>query len=171
MEHENRIKKLRQERGLSVQELADMIGKNRATVYRYENGDIENMSSKAMHDLASVLNTTPMYLMGVYDDPYDYEEDPDSILSEVPDSFRREMLNQGKSVREIYNAWQGIEPSASEERPIEPPTSAITDDQIKAAFFNGADPTLTKEEQDAMWDEAKSFIDFKIQQRKRKENQ
>lgn len=171
MEHENRIKKLRQERGLSVQELADMIGKNRATVYRYENGDIENMSSKAMHDLASVLNTTPMYLMGVYDDPYDYEEDPDSILSEVPDSFRREMLNQGKSVREIYNAWQGIEPSASEERPIEPPTSAITDDQIKAAFFNGADPTLTKEEQDAMWDEAKAFIDFKIQQRKRKENQ
>ena len=171
MEHENRIKKLRQERGLSVQELADMIGKNRATVYRYENGDIENMSSKAMHDLASALNTTPMYLMGVYDDPYDYEEDPDSILSEVPDSFRREMLNQGKSVREIYNAWQEIEPSASEERPIEPPTSAITDDQIKAAFFNGADPTLTKEEQDAMWDEAKSFIDFKIQQRKRKENQ
>ena len=171
MEHENRIKKLRQERGLSVQELADMIGKNRATVYRYENGDIENMSSKAMHDLASVLNTTPMYLMGVYDDPYDYEEDPDSILSEVPDSFRREMLNQGKSVREIYNAWQGIEPSASEERPIEPPTPAITDDQIKAAVFNGADPTLTKEEQDAMWDEAKAFIDFKIQQRKRKENQ
>ena len=171
MEHENRIKKLRQERGLSVQELADMIGKNRATVYRYENGDIENMSSKAMHDLASVLNTTPMYLMGVYDDPYDYEEDPDSILSEVPDSFRREMLNQGKSVREIYNAWQGIEPSASEERPIEPPSSAITDDQIKAAFFNGADPTLTQEEQDAMWDEAKAFIDFKIQQRKRKENQ
>ena len=171
MEHENRIKKLRQERGLSVQELADMIGKNRATVYRYENGDIENMSSKAMHDLASVLNTTPMYLMGVYDDPYDYEEDPDSILSEVPDSFRREMLNQGKSVREIYNAWQGIEPSASEDRPIEPPAPAITDDQIKAAFFNGADPTLTKEEQDAMWDEAKAFIDFKIQQRKRKENQ
>ena len=171
MEHENRIKKLRQERGLSVQELADMIGKNRATVYRYENGDIENMSSKAMHDLASVLNTTPMYLMGVYDDPYDYEEDPDSILSEVPDSFRREMLNQGKSVREIYNAWQGIEQSASEERPIEPPAPAITDDQIKAAFFNGADPTLTKEEQDAMWDEAKAFIDFKIQQRKRKENQ
>ena len=171
MEHENRIKKLRQERGLSVQELADMIGKNRATVYRYENGDIENMSSKAMHDLASVLNTTPMYLMGVYDDPYDYEEDPDSILSEVPDSFRREMLNQGKSVREIYNAWQGIEPAGCEERPIELPTPAISDDEIKAAFFNGADPTLTKEEQDAMWDEAKAFIDFKIQQRKRKENQ
>lgn len=171
MEHENRIKKLRQERGLSVQELADMIGKNRATVYRYENGDIENMSSKAMQDLASALNTTPMYLMGVYDDPYDYEEDPDSILSEVPDSFRREMLNQGKSVREIYNAWQGIEQSSFEEHLIEPPTPAITDDQIKAAFFNGADPTLTKEEQDAMWDEAKAFIDFKIQQRKRKENQ
>ena len=49
------------------------------------------------------------------------------------------------------------------------PHTKITDDQIKAAFFNGADPSLTKEEQDAMWDEAKAFIDFKLQQRKRKE--
>ena len=64
-------------------------------------------------------------------------------------------------MEEVYKAW-----TASEQ-----PEPAITDDQIKAAFFNGADPTLTKEEQDAMWDEAKAFIDFKIQQRKRKENQ
>ena len=64
------------------------------------------------------------------------------------------------TVRQKYDSREDISP-----------TPAITDDQIKAAFFNGADPTLTKEEQDAMWDEAKAFIDFKIQQRKRKENQ
>jgi hypothetical protein len=42
------------------------------------------------------------------------------------------------------------------------------DVEAKAAFFNGADPSLTPEEQDAMWEEAKSFIFFKINQRKGK---
>ena len=163
MEHGNRIKTRREEMLLTVQELADMIGKNRATVYRYENGSIENMPAKVLQDIADALETTPAYLMGWDDDPYNYEEDPDSVLSEVPDAMRKELLNQGKSVEEIYKAW------IASEQPD--PTPIITDDQIKAAFFNGADPTLTKEEQDAMWDEAKAFIDFKIQQRKRKENQ
>ena len=60
---------------------------------------------------------------------------------------------------------------AQQNVPAVPQPGAISEDDIKAAFFNGADPSLTKEEQDAMWDEAKAFIDFKIQQRKRKENQ
>ena len=111
--------------------------------------------------LADYFEVSPEWLIGLTDDPYNYEEDPDSVLSEVPDAMRKELLSQGKSVEEVYKAW-----TASEQ-----PDHIITDDQIKAAFFNGADPTLTKEEQDAMWDEAKAFIDFKIQQRKRKENQ
>lgn len=48
-------------------------------------------------------------------------------------------------------------------------TTAITDDDIKAAFFNGADPNLTKEEQDALWEDAKAFMQFKLQQRKNQE--
>ena len=174
MEHGNRIKTLRQDQGLSVQELADLIGKNRATVYRYENGDIENMPAKVLQDISDALETTPAYLMGWDDDPYDYEKDPCSVLSEVSDSFRRELQAQGKSPREIYKAWVDFQQASFEDWCAENDESAnpiITDDQIKAAFFNGADPTLTKEEQDAMWDEAKAFIDFKIQQRKRKENQ
>ena len=38
-----RIKKRRKELEMTADELADMIGKSRATVYRYENGDIEDM--------------------------------------------------------------------------------------------------------------------------------
>ena len=38
----SRIRQKRQELGMSVDELAARLGKNRATVYRYESDDIEN---------------------------------------------------------------------------------------------------------------------------------
>ena len=59
-----RIKKRRLEIGMSVEELADALGKNRATVYRYENGEIENMPTPILEPIARILNTTPAYLMG-----------------------------------------------------------------------------------------------------------
>lgn len=38
-----RIKKRRKELGMTVDELAERVGKSRATVYRYENGSIEKL--------------------------------------------------------------------------------------------------------------------------------
>ena len=38
---------------------------------------------------------------------------------------------------------------------------------IRAAFFNAADPTLTEEEQAAMWADVKEYIHFKLQQTRR----
>lgn len=43
------------------------------------------------------------------------------------------------------------------------------DYDFKAAFFNGADPTLTPEERDAMWEDAQEYFRFKIEQRRRKQ--
>lgn len=51
--------------------------------------------------------------------------------------------------------------------PAVPQPGAISEDDIKAAFFNGADPSLTKEEQDAMWDDAREYMWFKLEQRRR----
>lgn len=48
-------------------------------------------------------------------------------------------------------------------------TSEFRDEEIRAAFFNGADPTLTEEEQAAMWADVKEYIHFKIQQTRRKD--
>lgn len=41
----------------------------------------------------------------------------------------------------------------------------IPEDAIKAAFFKGAD--MTKEEMDAAWQDAKDYIAFKSEQRRR----
>lgn len=60
----NRIKILRSRLGMSIDELAEKLGKNRTTVYRYENGDIENLPLGTLDPLATALGTTPAYLMG-----------------------------------------------------------------------------------------------------------
>lgn len=59
-----RIKERRIQLGFSVDELAQKIGKNRATIYRYESNDIENFPTTILEPLAKVLETTPSYLMG-----------------------------------------------------------------------------------------------------------
>lgn len=60
----DRIKHLRKEKGISVEKLAELIGKDRATVYRYESQDIEKMPTSVLEPLAKALGTTPSYLMG-----------------------------------------------------------------------------------------------------------
>lgn len=59
-----RIRSMRTQQGLSIDELAYRLGKNRTTIYRYENGDIENLPLGILDSLAEALNTTPAYLMG-----------------------------------------------------------------------------------------------------------
>lgn len=59
-----RIKRRREALGLSADQVADKIGKNRATVYRYESNDIKNFPIEILTPLAEVLHTTPAYLMG-----------------------------------------------------------------------------------------------------------
>lgn len=64
-----RIKQRRKDLHMSVDELAKQLGKNRATIYRYEKGDIHNLPIDILEPLAIALNTTPQYLMGWIDTP------------------------------------------------------------------------------------------------------
>jgi transcriptional regulator with XRE-family HTH domain len=59
-----RIKQRRLELGLSVDELAKKVGKSRATIYRYENGDIKEIPMSVLEPIVRALHTTPQYLMG-----------------------------------------------------------------------------------------------------------
>ena len=48
---------------MSVDELAKRIGKDRSTVYRYENGDIGNMPLELLPSMIEALETTPQQLL------------------------------------------------------------------------------------------------------------
>lgn len=56
------IRARRKELGMSVDELAKKVGKNRATIYRYENDEIE-MPVNLLRPIAEALDTVPDLLM------------------------------------------------------------------------------------------------------------
>lgn len=60
----DRIRNRRLELGLSVDDLANRLQKNRATVYRYESSYIKSYSPDVMEALAKALETTPAYFYG-----------------------------------------------------------------------------------------------------------
>lgn len=82
----DRIKSRREELNMTVDELASLINKNRATVYRYEKGDIESLPTTVLKPLAEALKTTPEYLMGWEDDDSlgDYEENIEYLKDNYP---------------------------------------------------------------------------------------
>jgi len=69
MSFSQRLKKAREERGMTLAELADRIGRTEATVQRYESGNIKNLKNDTIEALARALNVSPVYLMGWDDKP------------------------------------------------------------------------------------------------------
>ncbi|MBS5651496.1 MAG: helix-turn-helix domain-containing protein [Clostridiales bacterium] len=59
-----RMKERRKQLGIPVDEIASALNVSIATVYRYENGDIEKVPGSVLEPLAKVLQTTPAWLMG-----------------------------------------------------------------------------------------------------------
>lgn len=64
---DNRLKQLRSEKQLTMQEVADYVGVNVATVSRWENGEIANMRRDKVAKLAELFNVRPSYILGMTD--------------------------------------------------------------------------------------------------------
>ena len=84
-----RLKRLRKEHGLSADELGEMIGKDRSTIYRYERGDIDSATIDVIPRLARALQTTPQHILGWDNKPAFYWVDPSRAmeLSELAEQW------------------------------------------------------------------------------------
>ncbi|WP_017548617.1 helix-turn-helix domain-containing protein [Salinicoccus carnicancri] len=60
----DRIKHRRKQLDINADDLAIAAGVSRATIFRYENGDIEKMPAVTLEKIAKKLRTSPAYLMG-----------------------------------------------------------------------------------------------------------
>ncbi|MBR2971755.1 MAG: helix-turn-helix domain-containing protein [Clostridia bacterium] len=72
----SKLKELRKSKGMTLDELAEMIGTSKQTIHRYENGTITNVPPEKVESLASALGTTPGELMG-------WDSEPTEIYSNV----------------------------------------------------------------------------------------
>ena len=59
-----KLKELRKSKGMTLDELAEIIGTSKQTIHRYENGIITNVPPEKVESLANALGTTPGELMG-----------------------------------------------------------------------------------------------------------
>lgn len=70
-----KIKKLRNELGLTQDDLAVCANTTKQTIHKYETGIITNIPASKIKPIAEKLNTTPAYLMGWEDDISSYSDD------------------------------------------------------------------------------------------------
>lgn len=60
----NRIRKLREEKGVRQIDLAAKIGVSKQTLHKYENNIVTNIPSDKIEMIGKILNCSPAYLMG-----------------------------------------------------------------------------------------------------------
>lgn len=58
------LKRLRKQKRMTLEELADAIGTSKQTIHRYENGIISNIPADKVLKLAAALDVSPAELMG-----------------------------------------------------------------------------------------------------------
>lgn len=116
-----RIKKRREAIGMTVDDVAAEIGKNRATVYRYENGYIGDVPVSVLSRLADILCTTPAYLMGWTDDPEDYEKADE--LNYLPQGW---MEHFDGDVEAAVKAYRAVDEDRAREAALPPGALPVT---------------------------------------------
>lgn len=91
-----RIKERRKELNLSVDDVAKKLQKNKATVYRYESNEIENLPISILEPLAEILETTPAFLMGWSDNEIESSKEKKIVFVEGSvDLLLKHFLNSG----------------------------------------------------------------------------
>ena len=70
----NRIKEIRKSKGMTLLQLAEMLGVSESTVQRYESGNIKNLKYETIVALAEFFGCSPGYLMGWEEGHYDNDD-------------------------------------------------------------------------------------------------
>lgn len=104
-----RIKRLRKQNKLSVEEIVKKLNISRATYYRYESNEIEKLPLTILEPLAKILNTTPAYLMG-WQDPHQENKSTqiEGYYVDPETAEYAEMLRTRPEMRMLFSASRGI---------------------------------------------------------------
>ena len=93
-----RLRQLREERGMSMEDVARIMGLTRPTIYRYENGTIVNVPPETVHRLANMFGVTRPYIMGWTDERHaNPAENLDMVAEKLRMPFRDSLEEQKPS--------------------------------------------------------------------------
>lgn len=90
-----RIHDLRIARKMTLEQVGDICGVGKSTVYKWETGDIENMRRDKIALLAKALGVDPVFLMG-------WADEPRSVQRGEVDEIR-EAMHTNPDLRVLYD--------------------------------------------------------------------
>lgn len=88
-----RIKRLRKAEGLTQVQLAERIGVTKQNLYKYENGIITNIPTDKIEKIAEVFGSSPAYIMGWSEIPYEKEGLSNAVGLPSLDDDEKELLS------------------------------------------------------------------------------
>lgn len=59
----DRIRQLRKEKGLTQEELGELLGVKKAAVQKYESGQVQNLKQSTIQKLCEIFNRNPIYFI------------------------------------------------------------------------------------------------------------
>lgn len=92
-----RIKDLRLEKGLTLEQVGKIVGVGRSTVRKWETGMIANMKRDKIASLSKALGVSPSYLLGYTDErtlqPTKQENELISLINQFNEEQLKEFIN------------------------------------------------------------------------------
>lgn len=110
-----RIKQVREERGITQEELAKCLGLNKSTIQRYETAKIDKIKLPVIDAMAGKLNVNPEWLTGKTDLRTDYSTAWDKAAAEFEKALQsdsewlKKYLSERFSEEDVSTAYELIE--------------------------------------------------------------
>ena len=119
-----RIRKIRKQKRIEVPYIAEKTGLNKATINRYEKGEVSKIKLPIIEAIASILEVNPNWLTGLTDDMENKQTKPISLfarnlsfLLQSTNTSRLELAKElGYNSEKIIQKWENdvVEPSTDD---------------------------------------------------------
>ena len=107
-----KISKLRQEKNLTLEEMAQKVGVSKSTVLKWESGSISNMRRDKIAKIAKALNVSPVYLMGWDENQNDLDDQsapPDYYYNKEVRELA-DFLHKNPDYKVLFDASRKVKP-------------------------------------------------------------
>lgn len=96
----NILKEKRLEKGLTLEEVGNMVGVGKSTVRKWENGMIENMGRDKIIKLSNALSISPLAILGI-EEPNQESDLKSNYKIILSNNFKKYRLKKGLSIEQL----------------------------------------------------------------------
>ena len=104
-----RIRTLRKQHRMSMEELGSKVGVGKSAILKYENGQVENLPRSTIEKMAILFGVSPAYLMC-----FDQWEENEQVLSDEVKLIERIQTKWGKDMISIMQLFSELNAEGKE---------------------------------------------------------